>query len=88
MDKLTLLLILFTLSVATSSAMACDNKRCEKAYLASNLGSLVEQGKVYGCGGAGLGVTARNGHSLSSSYNNAMRHHSYAIYPVVLSLCK
>ena len=35
MDKLTLLLILFTLSVATSSAMACDNKRCEKAYLAS-----------------------------------------------------
>jgi len=34
-DKLTLLLILFTLSVATSSAMACDNKRCEKAYLAS-----------------------------------------------------
>ncbi len=35
MEKLTLLMILFTLSLATSSAMACDNKRCEKAYLAS-----------------------------------------------------
>ncbi len=50
--------------------------------IALNLESSVGQGKVYGCGGAGLGVTARNGHSLSSSYNNAMRHHSYAIYPV------
>ena len=49
------------------------------------LESSVGQGKVYGCGGAGLGVAARNGHSLSSSYNNAMRHHGYAICPVALS---
>lgn len=33
MKKLTLLL--FALSAATSSVMACDDKRCEKAYLAS-----------------------------------------------------
>ena len=35
MEKLTLLLILFALNAVTSSAMACDDKRCEKAYLAS-----------------------------------------------------
>jgi len=50
------------------------------------LESSVGQGKVYCCGGVGLGETARNSYSLSSSYNNAMRHHSYAIYPVALSL--
>ena len=35
MNKLLLLLTLATLSVITSNAMACDNKSCEKAYLAS-----------------------------------------------------
>ncbi len=35
MNKLTVLLVLFAISAATSSAMACDDKSCEKAYLAS-----------------------------------------------------
>ena len=67
----------------------------------SNLKSLVEQGKVC-CGGVGQGITAQNGYSstyalamfyygtsmylISSSYNEAIRHHSGAIYPVALLL--
>ncbi|MEE9351192.1 MAG: hypothetical protein V3U78_02935, partial [Thiotrichaceae bacterium] len=50
-----------------------------------NLKSSVEQGRVCSCGGADQGVTVRNGHSLSSSYNADMRHHSCAICPVAVS---
>ncbi len=49
-----------------------------------DLESSVGQDKVCCCGGAWLGVTARNGRSLSSSYNNGMWHHSSAIYSVAL----
>ncbi len=51
--------------------------------LAFNLNSSVGQGIVFFCVGVGQGVTARNGHSLSSSYNAAIRRHRSAICSVV-----
>ncbi len=51
-----------------------------------NLESSVGQGKVCCCGGVWLDVIAQNGYSLLRDYNNAIRHHSGAIYSVVHSL--
>ncbi len=61
----------------------------EQCFLVSfNLESSVGQGIGCLCGGVGQGVTARNGHSLSSSYNAAMRRHRGAIYPVAPFTCR